>query len=96
MGTIEFEQGAIVVDARIVGEGLGLEPSRLHALMREGKVTSSCERGIEDDIGRHRLTFFNGSRRLRLIVDEAGNVIKRSLIDFSGRPLPASARKPGA
>jgi Family of unknown function (DUF6522) len=73
MGMIEFEESAIQVDATIVGEGLGIEPSLLQAHMREGKVTSMCERGVDEDIGRHRLTFFYGSRRFRLIIDEAGS-----------------------
>ena len=93
MGMIEFEESAIQVDATIVGEGLGIEPSRVQAHMREGKVTSLCERGVDEDIGRHRLTFFCGSRRFRLIVDEAGNVVQRSLVNFSDHPLPASERK---
>ncbi len=36
MGMIEFEESAIQVDATIVGEGLGIEPSLLQAHMREG------------------------------------------------------------
>ena len=96
MGMIEFEESAIQVDATIVGEGLGIEPSRVQAHMREGKVTSLCERGINEDIGRHRLTFFCGSRRFRLVVDETGNVVQRSLVNFSDRPLPMSARKRSA
>src|SRR6266849_1976484 len=91
MGMIEFEESAIQVDATIVGEGLGIEPSLLQAHMREGKVTR-----VDEDIGRHRLTFFYGSRRFRLIIDEAGNVVQRSLINFSDHPLAASARKRSA
>jgi Family of unknown function (DUF6522) len=91
MRMIKFEEGAIQVDATIVGEGLGIEPSRVQAHVLEGKVTSLCERGVDEDIGRHRLTFCCGSRRFRLIVDEAGNVVQRSLVNFSDHP--ASARK---
>lgn len=53
--------------------------------MREGAITSSCERGIVDDAGRYRLIFFYKSRRLRLIIDEAGRVIQRSTIEFGNR-----------
>jgi hypothetical protein len=42
------------------------------------------------------LTFFSGSRRFRLVVDNEGNVLQRSALDFGDRGLPASARKPGA
>jgi hypothetical protein len=96
MAMIEFEEGAIQVDATIVAEGLGIEPSLVQERMREGKITSLCERGIDEDNGRYRLTFFSENRRFRLVVDERGNVVRRSAIDFSDRPLPASARKQGA
>jgi hypothetical protein len=96
MAMIEFEEGAIQVDATIVAEGLGIKPSLVQERMRERKITSLCERGIDDDIGRYRLTFFSESRRFRLVVDEMGNVVQRSAIEFSDRPLPVSARKPGS
>jgi hypothetical protein len=93
--SIEFEGGAVHVDASIVAEGLGMRPPRLLELMREGTITSLCERGIEADHGRHRLTFFSGSRRFRLVVDESGAIVQRSAIDFGDRPLPGSAHRPG-
>ena len=96
MATIEFEEGAIQIDATIIGEGLGIHPSQVQTQMRQGKITSLCERGIGEDAGRYRLTFFSENRRFRLIVDERGDVVQRSAIDFSDRPLPVSVRKPGA
>ncbi len=35
----------------------------------------------ENALGRQRLTCFSGSRRFRLIVDETGNVVQRSLVE---------------
>ncbi len=96
MAMIEFQEGAIQVDATIIAEGLGVEPSLVQARMREGAITSLCERGSVEDSGRYRLTFFSGNRRFRIVVDERGNVIQSSAADFSDRPLPVSARKPGA
>ena len=77
MAMIEFEEGAIQVDATIVAEGLGIEPSLVQERMREGKITSLCERGIDEDNGRYRLTFFSENRRFRLVVVERGNVVQR-------------------
>lgn len=94
MAMIEFEEGAIQVDATIVAEGLGIEPSLVQERMREGTITSLCERGIDDDSGRYRLTFFSKNRRLRLVVEE-GNLIQRSVLEFLDCPLPVSAHKPG-
>jgi hypothetical protein len=72
----------------IVAESLGLEPFEVQSLMRERKLTSSCERGVDEDEGRYRLTFFLGSRRLRFIIDGAGQIIRRSLVDFGTAPCP--------
>jgi Family of unknown function (DUF6522) len=72
----------IQVDASLISESLGLEPFEVQRLMREGKLTSSCERGVDEDAGRYRLTFFHENRRLRLITDSTGRIIRRSLIDF--------------
>jgi hypothetical protein len=96
MAAIEFEQGAIQVDAAIVGENLGVAPALVPGCMRDGTITSLCERGVDRDAGRYRLTFFRGNRRFRLIVDEGGTVIRRSTIDFGDRPLPAALRRPGS
>jgi len=81
MHEVEIQEGVIQVDANIIGQNLGLEPFEVQRLMREGKLTSSCERGVNEDDGHYRLTFFLGRRRLRLIVDEAGRIIQQSVID---------------
>lgn len=93
---IEFEDGAIQVDVAIVAKGLRIEPSLVQERMRDGKITTLCERGIDDDEGLHRLSFFSENRRFRLVVDQDGNVVRRSAVDFGDRGLPASARRPGA
>ena len=93
MALLKFERSAVEIDAAIVAEGLGLAPAVLHELMRRGEITSLCEKGVDEDSGRFRLTFFFGSRRFRLIVDKGGEIVRRSAIDFGDRPLPASLRK---
>tara|TARA_R110000751_G_scaffold307896_1_gene433980 strand:+ start:1475 stop:1819 length:345 start_codon:yes stop_codon:yes gene_type:complete len=91
----EWKDGAIQVDADVVATGLGIAVTRLRDDMRDGKVTSLCESGIDQDSGRHRLTFFSKSRRFRVVVDDKGHIIQRSTINFDGKPLPASVRRPG-
>ena len=95
MKPLEFEDSGIQVDATIVAAGLGIEPTLLLERLREGKITSLSERGIDVDSGRYRLTFFSENRRFSLTVDESGIIIRRSTIDFGELPLPASAHKPG-
>jgi hypothetical protein len=85
MATIEFEDGGFRIDARIVGEALGIEASLVPARMREGAITSLCERGLDEDAGHYRLTFFHKGTRLRLVVDAAGNITQRSVLDLGER-----------
>ncbi|MGJ3262494.1 MAG: DUF6522 family protein [Salinarimonas sp.] len=83
------------VDAAMIGDGLGLEPARVVALLREGAITSRVERGEGEDAGRWRLSFFHESARFRIIVDEAGRVLTRSRVSFGDAPLPPAMRRPG-
>ena len=62
---IEFENGEFFVDAAVIAQGLGLEPKAVQSRMREGHMTSLCERGMGEDKGRYRLTFFAENRRFR-------------------------------
>ena len=96
MAVVEFEEGTLSIDAAVVGRGLNVEPCLVPVRMREGKITVLCERGFDEDAGRYRLTFFYRNRRFRLVVDEEGNVVQRSTVDFGDHPLPASMRKPSA
>ena len=88
---IEFENGAIQVDAEDIAAGLRLTPDEVMQGFRTGAITSVCEKALEEDTGRHRLTFYSSSRRLRLTVDAAGAILKRSSADFTrdmfGLPL---------
>jgi Family of unknown function (DUF6522) len=90
MHKVEIQgDGAIQIDASIIGQHLGLEPVEVRRLMHEGKLTSRCERGVDEDAGRFRLTFFHENRRLRLITDNTGRIIRRSLTDFGDYPPAA-------
>jgi hypothetical protein len=93
MAVVNFEDGALSIDAAVIGRGLDVEPSLVQAQMREGKITVLCERGFDEDAGRYRLTFFYENRRFRLVVDEAGNAVQRSTLDFGDHPLPTSMRR---
>jgi Family of unknown function (DUF6522) len=83
------DDGTIQIDASIIGWQLGLEPFEVRRLMHEERLTSRCERGVDEDEGRYRLTFFHENRRLRLITNSSGRIIRRSLVDFGDRPQAA-------
>jgi hypothetical protein len=92
---VEGNAGDFSVDAALVGELLDVAASEVLALMRDGKITSRCERGEGEHAGQYRLTFFHAGRRARLSVDAAGRIIKRSVIDYGERPLPPALRQAG-
>jgi hypothetical protein len=95
MKPIEFENGAVQIDASVIADGLGLALPRLQEEMRAGNITSLAERGIDADSGRHRLTFFSEHRRFRVVVDATGAIVQRSAVDFGDAKLPKSVHKPG-
>ena len=64
--TIAFEDGAVQVPAAVIAYGFDLEAPMVQSLMRSGELTSLCEKGENEDIGRYRLTFFYMNRRLQL------------------------------
>lgn len=92
---IEFNDGTFVVDAALLGELLDVPASRVPILMRERAITSVCERGVDDNEGESRLTFFYRNRRARLSMDLKGRIIRRSTIDFGDRPIPDALHRPG-
>ena len=93
---IEFSDNTFLVDAALVGELLRISPTRVPALMREGHITSACERGIDEHGGEFRLSFFYRNRRARVSTDLAGRILRTSAIDFGERPIPDAMRRPGA
>jgi len=94
MSRVEFEQGAVRIDAAIIAAGFAIEPALVQPLIYEGKITSLCERGVDRDTGSFRLTFFHGRRRLRLVVDAADNVIERWVANVRGRGHRPASREP--
>ena len=95
MSKIVFANESFEVDAALVAEAFGLKPDEVLARLRDGTMTSLCEKGQDEDAGRYRLSFFSTSCRFSLIVDESGALLQRLTLDYGDRPLPAGARRPG-
>lgn len=93
---VEFSDNTFLVDAALIGELLQIPASRVPALMRDGKITSACERGVDDNAGEFRLTFFYRNRRARLGTDPEGRILRKSVIDFGDRPIPDALHRAGA
>lgn len=69
----------VEIDAALVAPGLALELDEFRRLMEQGGISVLCERGIGEDAGLYRASFYHGGRRVRLVVD--GN----------GAPVPQAA-----
>jgi hypothetical protein len=92
MANVELVAGSVHVDANLIGKGLGLDPALVQERMRANRITSVCERGVDEDAGRYRLTFFHENRRFRIVIDESGSIVRRSTIDFGERHVPRTLR----
>ncbi|RJL19682.1 DUF6522 family protein [Paracoccus siganidrum] len=78
MPAIRHDDNRFEVDAAMIADGFGIDAAQVAAFMRDGRITSRCEEGIEADAGRWRLTFYLGDRALRLTVDAGGQVLSRA------------------
>jgi hypothetical protein len=87
---VKITDGDIVVDAALIAEVLDIPLDDVRTLMHAKEITTICEKGVDADEGEYRLSFFSRSRRAYLYVDTGGRILRRSIIDFGARPLPAS------
>ena len=71
----------IEIDAALVARGLDLPLAEFQQLMEDRKVTVLCERGTGEDAGRYRASFYYEGRRVRLVVDAAGNLLAPPITD---------------
>lgn len=75
---LERTEDGFQIDAVALAPLLGLPAEDVQRLMREGRIATLCEEGQGEDSGRHRLTFRHGSTRVRLTVNDAGDVLLRT------------------
>ena len=85
LGGIDAEDGGFVVDVALLAQLLVVSASDVPALMREGRITSLCEKGAGEHADQFRLTFFHGNRRARVRVDRSGRILGRAVIDFASK-----------
>lgn len=74
------------IEATDLGPLIGVAPSDVPRLMREGRITCLSEEGRGADAGRFRVTFRYGAIRLRLTVDRQGEVLMRTKTTVTPRP----------
>ena len=90
---ISIADGEITIDAELLASRLGLTAASLKAEMRKGIVYSVAETGINEDVGRTRLTFRYRSRAWTVVVDPDGNLVES--IASVAKALPANTDRLG-
>ncbi len=65
----------VEIDGTLVARGLGLALVDFQQLMEHRKVTVLCERGVGEDAGLYRASFYHDGKRVRLVVDGDGNPV---------------------
>lgn len=65
----------VEIDGALVARGLDLALGEFRQLMEHRKITVLCERGVGEDAGLYRASFYHHGKRVRLVVDGNGNPI---------------------
>lgn len=65
----------VEIDARLIAGQLELDLATFRRLMDQGRIAVLCERGVGEDAGRYRASFYHAGRRARLVVDETGRPV---------------------
>ena len=76
------------VDAALLSQAFGLSEAEIKTRMHDGRVTTLSERGEGADEGRWRITFYAGTRALRLTVDCDGILLAKSTFPLRARDRP--------
>lgn len=75
---VTLSKDGATIDANDLGPLLGISPAKVPEKMRTAEITSLSEEGEGEDAGRTRLTFWYAGKRVRIVCDADGNVIKTS------------------
>ncbi len=74
---LDVTDGQITVDARDLAPLIGCAPAEVPTHMREGRITSTFEKGEGEDAGRFRVTFRFGTTKVRFTCAEDGTVLSQ-------------------
>lgn len=87
MTSVEIGNDGFVVEAEIIAKAFGLAASEVPSLMKSEAITSLCEKGVDEDEGRWRLSFFHADRVFRLTVDKNSQILGRARFDAPRRAI---------
>ena len=60
------------IDGNLVARALALETTDFQRLMDAGKITVLCERGVGEDAGCYRASFYHAGQRARFVRGRSG------------------------
>ena len=89
MTTVDVGSDGFIVDAGLVAKAFGVTEADVQAFMKSGDMTSRCEKGIDEDEGRWRLTFYHQDRALRLTLDGSGQILGQATFTAPRRGVGA-------
>ncbi|WP_433989791.1 hypothetical protein SuNHUV7_06130 (plasmid) [Pseudoseohaeicola sp. NH-UV-7] len=85
MTNVDVGSDGFIVDAGLVAKAFALSEADVQKLMKSGGMMSRCEKGVDEDEGRWRLTFFHQDRALRLTLDGSGQILSQSTFNAPRR-----------
>lgn len=65
----------VEIDGALVARALDLEIEEFRRLMEDRRISVLCERGVGEDEGLYRASFYYGERRARMVVDANGTPV---------------------
>jgi hypothetical protein len=68
----------VEIDGALVARALDLEVDEFRRLMEDRRISVLCERGVGEDEGLYRASFYYGERRARMVVDANGTPVETS------------------
>ena len=83
----------ISVSATVLAAAFRLPPAEVLRRIRVRQITAVHEHGVDDDLGRERLSFYAGNRCVQLLIDETGRVLECKVSHLHRRSLPPPPRK---
>lgn len=84
---LEPMESGFQIDAADLGPLIGVAPEDVHRLIRAGQISTLCEEGRDEDAGRYRVTFRHRGTRVRLTVNDAGEVLLRTRTTVAPHPV---------
>lgn len=86
------DEDGFIIDGALLANLFELEEADVRRLMREGRITSLCEKGFEEHHDQFRLTFTYGRRHARINIDASGRMLEQPLVSHDETSIHKRSR----